>query len=404
MAEEGNGAGVRGGGGSIIIKKVKKGGHGGHHGGAWKIAYADFVTAMMAFFLLLWLLNSVTQEQLQGISNFFAPISASKTQSGAGAILGGKTLSEQGAADSSSAKATVAMDLPPPKAGQGEQDESAKPSEDAAKEVLKQKEQEQFQQAAEALKKAIEGIPAFRQLANSLLIDNTPEGLRIQIVDQDGLAMFPGGSAEPYLHTKKLLEVVANIIKQMPQKISISGHTDSTGFPDQTKYSNWELSSDRANAARRQLMQLGVPPERVELVVGKAFKEPLLTDDPANPRNRRLSIVMLRGTTGEAAKPKVPPTPAGAVKPKSKETLPGLDNIRERQLKQEGDAAPSTPARPGGANQGPLLPPARPDGANQGPLLPPVQQAPQNQGPLLPPVQPRGGGASLALPPPAKKQ
>lgn len=381
MAEEGNGA-TRG-GGSIIIKKVKKGGHGGHHGGAWKIAYADFVTAMMAFFLLLWLLNSVTQEQLQGISNFFAPISASKTQSGAGAILGGKTLSEQGAADSSSAKATVAMDLPPPKAGQGEADESGKPSEDAAKEVLKQKEEQQFQQAAEALKKAIEGVPAFRQLANSLLIDNTPEGLRIQIVDQDGLAMFPGGSAEPYLHTKKLLEVVAGIINQMPQKISISGHTDSTGFADQTKYSNWELSSDRANAARRQLMQLGVPPERVELVVGKAFKEPLLTDDPANPRNRRLSIVMLRGT-GEAAKPKgPPPTPAGAVKPKSNEVLPGLDNIRQRQLKQEG---------------------GKPAPANQGPLLPPVQQAPQNQGPLLPPVQPRGGGASLALPPATKKQ
>jgi chemotaxis protein MotB len=324
----------------VVIKRIKKGGHGGHHGGAWKVAYADFVTAMMAFFLLLWLLNAVTQEQLQGISNFFAPISASKTQSAAGAILGGKTISEPGAAESSTAKATVTMDLPPPKAGQGPQDEK---SEEAAKE--KQKEDEQFKKAEDDLKKAIEGVPAFRQLANSLLVDNTPEGLRIQIVDQDGLAMFPGGSAEMYQHTRRLLEVVGRIIKDLTQNISIAGHTDSTGFADLTKYSNWELSSDRANSARRALMQFGIPPERVSLVVGKAFTEPLVKEDAAHPRNRRLSIVLLRGTGADAAKKDEAGRPAPRSL-KSEEKLPGLDRLHEQQIREDRERglAPAAPA------------------------------------------------------------
>ncbi len=326
----------------IIVKRIKKGAH-GHHGGAWKVAYADFVTAMMAFFLLLWLLNAVTQEQLQGISNFFTPISASKTQSGAGAILGGKTISDPGAAESSTAKATVTMDLPPPKAGQGPSD-SQSPSED----VAKKKEEEQFKKAEEDLKKAIEGVPAFRQLANSLLVDNTPEGLRIQIVDQDGLAMFPAGGAEMYQHTRRLLEVVGRIIKQMPQNISIAGHTDSTGFPDLTKYSNWELSADRANAARRALMQFAVPPDRVSLVVGKAFTDPLTKDDAANPRNRRLSIVLLRGT-GQGA-PGEPPAAGQPRSLKSPEKLPGLDKLHEQQLREDqakgGGAVPAAPPPP----------------------------------------------------------
>lgn len=349
------------GGSPIIIKRVKKAAH-GSHGGAWKIAYADFVTAMMAFFLLLWLLNSVTQEQLQGISNFFAPITTSKSQTGSGSILGGKTISEPGAGETSSAKASVTMDLPPPKAGSGPQDDSTKPSEEAAKEVLKEKEDEQFKKAEAELKKAIEGVPAFRQLANSLMVDNTPEGLRIQIVDQDGLAMFPAGSSEPYLHTRRLLEVVGNIVKEMPQKVSIAGHTDSTGFKDQTQYSNWELSSDRANAARRFLMRYGVPPERVARVEGKAFADPLVADDPANPRNRRLTVVLLRGS--------VEPTPSAGAKPPS-EDLPGLNQIRERQRREgTGTAAPpasgTAPAAPApaapaqGGAPSLALPPPRP--------------------------------------------
>ena len=287
------------GGDTIIIKKVKKGGH-GHHGGAWKVAYADFVTAMMAFFLLLWLLNSVTQDQLEGISNYFAPVSAARTTSGSGDILGGQVAGEEGAMEVSSTRPSVTLNLPPPKAGEGgEQDESEdKESADLeeAKEKLEQQEQEQFTEAAEALRQAIQSVPSLKQLAQSLIIDNTPEGLRIQIVDQEGLAMFPRGGSNMYLHTKKVLELVSKVISAMPQKIKVSGHTDATKFVTESGYSNWELSADRANASRRALLDLGVPETRFSRVVGLAATEPLLADDPKNPRNRRLSLVMLRGT------------------------------------------------------------------------------------------------------------
>ena len=208
----------------IIIKKVNKG-HGGHHGGAWKIAYADFVTAMMAFFLLLWLLNSVTQEQLEGISNYFAPVTASTSTSGSGDILGGKTITEEGASESSTSRDAVTVDLPPPKAGSGgetESEEEADPSSssnaDPTEEQMKKAEEEQFEKAKEDLEETIAGIPQMKQLAESLLIDNVPEGLRIQLIDQDGLAMFPSGGADMYLHTKKLIEVVARVIAEMPKK------------------------------------------------------------------------------------------------------------------------------------------------------------------------------------------
>ncbi|MCH8237571.1 MAG: hypothetical protein IIC06_05290, partial [Proteobacteria bacterium] len=177
---------------TVIIKRVKKASHAAH-GGAWKIAYADFVTAMMAFFLLLWLLNSVTQEQLEGISNYFAPVSISSTTSGAGDILGGKTMTEEGVALSTTSRDSVTIDLPPPKAGTGgdtgDEESDFTPSEVAAAEKQRQVEQEQFEDAKEELEKAISGMPQFKELSESLLIDNTPEGLRIQLIDKEGLSM-----------------------------------------------------------------------------------------------------------------------------------------------------------------------------------------------------------------------
>lgn len=281
----------------IIIKKVYKSG-GGHGGGAWKIAYADFVTAMMAFFLLLWLLNSVTQEQLEGISNYFAPTTASTSSSGSGDVLSGKTIGEEGVSETDASRPSVVVDLPPPKVGAADiQDiQEGDASQQQLEELRKQKEEEQFERAEDELKQAIQGIPQLKQLTNSLLIDNTPEGLRIQIVDQEGLAMFPSGGSNMYLHTKKVLELVSQVIMEMPQDIAISGHTDAVKFVSDTGYSNWELSADRANNARRVLKDLGVPEDRVARVVGRADTEPLLPEDPKNARNRRLSIVLLRGT------------------------------------------------------------------------------------------------------------
>ncbi|NQU61249.1 MAG: flagellar motor protein MotB [Rhodospirillales bacterium] len=329
----------------VIIKKVKKGGHAAH-GGAWKIAYADFVTAMMAFFLLLWLLNSVSQEQLEGISNYFAPVSVSSTQSGGGSILGGATIAVKGSAQTSTSRDSVTVELPPPKAGTGGEGESGSeeagtPEEKAVEELLKKKEEEQFEKAKGDLEKAIEEKPELKELKESLLINNTPEGMRIQLVDKDGLSMFASGSAEMFEHTRKLLELVSIVIAKMPQQISVSGHTDAVPYVTDTGYSNWELSSDRANAARRVVVASQVPFERISRVVGKAATEPFLPEDPKNARNRRLSIVMLRGTgkdnpanLEEAKKKKLEKEKRQKEKEKKireNEALPGLTDIQKRQ-------------------------------------------------------------------------
>ncbi len=355
---EGEGGGSLG--QSIIIKKVVKGGHGGHHGVAWKIAYADFVTAMMAFFLLLWLLNSVTQEQLEGISNYFAPVTASSSQSGLGDILGGKTITEEGAAQNSTSRDSVTVDLPPPKAGSGgdgsEEAQSDNASDEAVEEAAKRKEQEQLDQAQLELEEALAAIPQLKNLAESLLIDNTPEGLRIQLVDKEGLAMFPSGGSEMYLHTKKILELVAKIINTLPQDVSISGHTDASKFRTNNGYGNWELSAERANAARRYLEHLKVAEKRIARVVGMAATEPLLVDDPTNPRNRRLSIVMLRGT-GEGNPAANPGAGDGRRKKNQPESLPGLDAIKRKQLQdQRGAPQPVPQAVPPSGQEGGALP------------------------------------------------
>ncbi|MBT3361085.1 MAG: flagellar motor protein MotB [Rhodospirillales bacterium] len=329
--------------GTTIIKKVKKGGHAGAHGGAWKVAYADFVTAMMAFFLLLWLLNSVSQEQLEGVSNYFAPQSTSATTSGSGGVLGGLSIAESGALGNPiNRPPSVTMDLAPPSAGSGdtseseeEDSESSAPEsdvdEETAEEVLEKIEEEQFKEAEEAINQAIQSIPALQQMAESLVIDNTPEGLRIQIVDQEGLAMFPRGTANMFEHTEKMLSLVAKVVNTMPQKISIAGHTDATKFVGGARgYTNWELSADRANSSRRALLQMGIPEDRISRVVGKAAEDPFMKDDPNHARNRRISIILLRGTgetegsgesgetgetgdTGEAGESgtPLPPPPAG---------------------------------------------------------------------------------------------
>ena len=292
--------------GAIFIRRVKKVSGGGHGGGAWKIAYADFVTAMMAVFLLLWLLNSVTQEQLEGISTYFAPAAPSVTSSGAGGVLGGQTINPEGAQINSKSTPTVSLALPPPKSGLGgeenrsddnekEKEKESDPNK-VAEEALKKKEEEQFEKAKDELRQALQNIPNAVQLARSLLVDNTPEGLRIQIVDQEGFPMFASGSAEPLPRAKELLRLVAKVVGEMPQKIAISGHTDAVRFGTGAGYGNWELSSDRANATRRTLQELGVPVERVNRVVGKADTEPLLKEDPNNARNRRLSVILLRAS------------------------------------------------------------------------------------------------------------
>lgn len=291
----------------IIIKKIKKVSH-AHHGGAWKVAYADFVTAMMAFFLLLWLLNATTEEQKQGLADYFSPASVSSSGSGSGGVLGGLTISVDGNQVSAGGPSEGGATLPiPPSAISPEESEGEEPeveetesedaeevSEESVNELLARREQEQFEAAEEALRDAIESIPELEALQDSLLIEQTPEGLRIQLIDQEGFPMFASGSAKANDQLIQLIGLVTQVVSQLPNKVSISGHTDSRPFRTDNGYSNWELSSGRANAARRLMIQAGLDQGRVANVQGRSATEPLLPEDTTDARNRRISIVLLR--------------------------------------------------------------------------------------------------------------
>ena len=162
---------------------------------------------------------------------------------------------------------------------------------------MRQREEEAFEEAQEAIRQAINADPTLAELADQLLMDMTPEGMRIQIVDQEGGSMFPSGSAQMKPRTRALLGQIAQVINELPNRVAISGHTDATPFQTEGGYTNWELSSDRANAARRALVDSGVPFERIALVTGKADTEPFDASDPFLPTNRRISIVLRRGTS-----------------------------------------------------------------------------------------------------------
>ena len=281
----------------IIVKKIKKAGH-GHHGGAWKVAYADFVTAMMAFFLLLWLLNVTDAVQKQGISDYFAPTVASSSESGAGGVLGGTSMQTEGAMTSNTGTPSVVSSISPPE--QGSKDDA---SEDGKSEIdeaeflekLAALEEASFEETKDQIKAAIATDPEMAGLEDNIIIDMTPEGLRIQIVDQYDESMFDPGSVSIKPRIKKLLAKIVKAIEPLPNNLAIDGHTDSFGFSN-SEYTNWELSSDRANSSRRALVEVGLDPQRIERVAGKADIDPMIADDPSNPGNRRISLTLLRET------------------------------------------------------------------------------------------------------------
>ena len=276
----------------IIIKRVKKVVHGGHHGGAWKVAYADFVTAMMAFFLLMWLLNMTTEEQRRGIADYFSPASLSKSSSGAGGLLGGTTVSEEGAMSSTRTSVGAPATEEP-----AQSEETAEASEETVEAKRIRLENEQFAETEKVLLQAVQSVPEMKEMVDHLVIEQTPEGLLIQIVDQAGRSLFPSGSDEMLEHTRRLLQQVADSIVGLPQQIAIKGHTDANPYVNDDGYSNWELSADRANATRRALIEAGVPVARFDSVAGRAAQQPLVPADPFSPENRRIAIILLREAT-----------------------------------------------------------------------------------------------------------
>jgi chemotaxis protein MotB len=280
---------------------VIKGGH-GHHGGAWKVAYADFVTAMMAFFLLMWLINTTTPEQKRGIADFFAPASVSETTSGAGGMLAGQSLADAGARQAIETPRTEGASRDGQIQGAVNPDANAAQSmSETSSPTQTQQDNTEFERAEQAIRQAIENQPELAELSKQVLMDITPEGLRIQLIDEEGRSMFGAGDAKPNPRAERLLGLVAHVVTELPNRISISGHTD--GAAPGRGLNNWELSAQRANTARRILQANGVVGERVYQIAGKADAEPLFPEDPDMPGNRRVAITLLR---------EAPPMPAGA--------------------------------------------------------------------------------------------
>ena len=275
----------------IIIKRVRKVA-GGHHGGAWKIAYADFVTAMMAFFLLMWLLGSTTKGDLNGIAEYFkTPLKV--------AMQGGS-----GSGDSSSVIKGGGTDISR-KNGQVKKGETQAEKKSynlkAAQAELERIETAKLKQLKQRLELAIDANPTLKQFKRQLLIDITSEGLRIQIVDEQNRPMFNLASAELQPYTKIILHEIGKMLNDVQNRISLSGHTDATPYANGGRgYSNWELSADRANASRRELIAGGMDEAKMLRVVGLASSVPFGNAAPHDPVNRRISIIVMNKRTEEA--------------------------------------------------------------------------------------------------------
>jgi len=323
---------------TVIMRRTRKVQASGRHTGAWKVAYADFVTAMMAFFLVMWLVGATTTKQREAISDYFknpSPI-AGKSPVPAPGING------PGGASTSMIKLGGTMQIPH---GRGP-DPFNKKASGPTDEERKAQEKQQLESLMQELKEAIGKSQALEPFKDQLLLDLTPDGLRIQIVDQQNRPMFDIGSARLKDYTGGILRELAQFINQVPNHISITGHTDTTAYSNDRGYGNWELSADRANAARRALLEGGMGEDKVSRVVGLSSSVLFDKANPQNPINRRISIVVMTHDAeqvllGGAAQPL-------AVGP----VVPDADT----QMPQAPQPAPAPPAASAS-----LPPPAAPD-------------------------------------------
>ena len=293
-----------------IIKKVKKHGH-GHHGGAWKIAFADFVTAMMAFFLLMWLVASLNKTQKAAIADYFKqPIKI--------ALMGGANYGNQevnvlgGGSDSTKAEGQVSATTKP--VSQKDHDNKIEDQEAAAKADTKK-----LEELKSEINLSIDKDPALAGLKKQLRMDIVQDGLRIQLIDNQNKPMFEVGSDKVNPNFAPILANIAKLINTVPNKISIQGHTDASAYdnPEELDYTNWELSSQRANAARRALIKAGMNEDKVMTVSGFSSTLLLDTKNPLNPENRRISIIVMKksaedqvvNSSGTNGGPGAPTTP-----------------------------------------------------------------------------------------------
>lgn len=277
---------------TVIVRRVKKVQGGGHHGGSWKVAYADFVTAMMAFFMVMWLVGALTTKQREAVSDYFknpSPIAGASPAPAPG-------MNGPGGASNSMIKLGGTMDLP-----KGPGAEFTRNPGDATEAQQKQLEKQRLEALKKELEEAISKSQALEPFKDQLLLDLTPEGLRIQIVDKQNRPMFDLGSAQLMPYTRNILHEIAGFANRVPNRISLAGHTDTANYATSIGYSNWELSADRANAARRALLEGGMAAAKVVRVVGFGPAVPFDATNPLNPINRRISIVVMTKEAEDAA-------------------------------------------------------------------------------------------------------
>jgi chemotaxis protein MotB len=306
----------------IYIKRVKKVA-GGHHGGAWKVAYADFVTAMMAFFLVMWLVTAVSKEQRAAIFDYFKnpsmepgkSVKPAPGQMGPGGASsspinmgGGLDAPKTSLQKTDKIGATVMTSPAPPIDLKSEEQKAAE-----AEATQKQIEQKQLDALMQDLKEAIAKSQALQPFKDQLLLDITPEGLRIQILDAQNRPMFDLGSSRLKSYTNEILREVTSYLKTVPNRLSITGHTDATPYAGLTGFTNWDLSTDRANAARRALENAGLDTERISRVVGMGSSVLFDKENPRSAVNRRISIVvMTRAAEQDSKLTDLPSLPATA--------------------------------------------------------------------------------------------
>lgn len=288
--------------GPLVVKRIK------HipappHGGAWKVAYADFVTAMMAFFLLLWLLNVTTESTKQGISDFYEPVGISKVQTGSGGSLAGLSLNAEEALKSAGSPPSIKAAMPTfgaVKTGTTDEKrklpESREGGDTKGSNAKRDKvDNQQFEITAESLRKAVQEISEISDLRESLLIGITPEGLRIMLFDQQNTRLFAVGNSELTEKGERLFAIISSVLRDLPHELRITGHTGEGEIKKQN-YSYWELSGNRANSVRRTLIKYNVNPKRIRRIAGRANQELLDKKKPDSPRNRRIDILLIRNT------------------------------------------------------------------------------------------------------------
>jgi chemotaxis protein MotB len=313
----------------IIVRRIKKV-SGGHHGGAWKIAYADFVTAMMAFFLLMWLLGSTSKGDLQGIAEYFSTPLQVALQGGSGSGDASHVIQGGGRDLTRQAGQVKNGDIESPKRAINLR---------AAQQELTRIEKQKLTELKGKLEEMIEQHPALMQFKSQLLIDIVTDGLRIQIVDEKNRPMFAIGSAQVQPYTRDILREIAKALNDVPNRISISGHTDAHAYSGGERgYSNWELSADRANASRRELMAGGLDESKIARVIGLSSSVMFDPKEPLSPINRRISIIVMNKRAEEEAKRAVSVSVEKAAD-LAAEVVPGKDAASAKEQTVVKDAA-----------------------------------------------------------------